>query len=59
MTHEPLNGKLTDILREALKSAADAHGVHEKELGRPDPDWPRWYAEHMTPTINAACGSEK
>ena len=50
-THEPLNGKMTGILLEALKSAAAAHGVHEKELGRPDPDWPQWYAEHMTRTL--------
>jgi catechol 2,3-dioxygenase-like lactoylglutathione lyase family enzyme len=50
-THEPLNGRMTDILLEALKSAAAAHGVHEKELGRPDPDWPQWYAEHMTRTL--------
>ncbi len=39
-THEPLDGRMTDILLEALKSAAAAHGVHEKELGRRDPDWP-------------------
>jgi glycosyltransferase involved in cell wall biosynthesis len=50
-THEPLNGKMTNILLEALESAAAAHGVHEKELGRPDPDWPKWYAEHMTRTL--------
>jgi hypothetical protein len=50
-THERLNGKTTDILLAALKSAAAAHGVHEKELGRPDPDWPQWYAEHMTRTL--------
>ncbi len=50
-TQQPLNSKMTDILLEALKSAAAAHGVHEKELGRPDPDWPKWYAEHMTRTL--------
>jgi catechol 2,3-dioxygenase-like lactoylglutathione lyase family enzyme len=55
-THETLNvnGKVTDILLDALKSAAAAHGVHEKELGRPDPDWPQWYAEHMTRTLGDA-----
>lgn len=42
------------ILQEALKSPAAAHGVHEKELGRPDPDWPQWYAEHMTRTLGGA-----
>ena len=46
-THASVNGKATDILLEALKSAAAAHGVHEKEPGRPDPDWPEWYEEHM------------
>jgi catechol 2,3-dioxygenase-like lactoylglutathione lyase family enzyme len=51
---EPLGVEATDILLEALESAAAAHGVHEKELGRPDLDWPRWYAEHMTRTLSGA-----
>jgi catechol 2,3-dioxygenase-like lactoylglutathione lyase family enzyme len=51
-THEPLGGTMTDILLAALKSAAAAHGVHEKELGRPDPDWPQWYAQHMARTLS-------
>jgi catechol 2,3-dioxygenase-like lactoylglutathione lyase family enzyme len=50
-THGSANGKATDILLETLKTAAAAHGVHEKEIGKPDPDWPRWYAEHMTRTL--------
>jgi hypothetical protein len=41
----------TDVLLDALKRAAAAHGVHEETLGRPDPDWPQWYAEHMTRTL--------
>lgn len=49
---ESLNGKSTDILLDALKSAAAAHGVHEKELGSPDPDWPQWYAEHMARALS-------
>jgi hypothetical protein len=49
-----LNGNVTGILLEALKSAAAAHGVHEKELGKHDPDWPQWYAEHMTRTLGGA-----
>ena len=54
-THESLTGrKVTDILLQTLKSAAAAHGVHEKELGKPDPDWPQWYAEHMTRTLSDA-----
>ncbi|MGW4381040.1 VOC family protein [Kitasatospora sp. NPDC004531] len=31
----------------ALRDAAAAHGEHERELGRTDPDWPAWYAAHM------------
>lgn len=54
VTPGPLSGKVTDILLEALKSASTAHGVHEKELGRYDPDWPQWYAEHMTSTLGGA-----
>ncbi len=45
---ESLNGKTAGVLLEALKSAALAHGVHEKELGKADADWPQWYAEEMT-----------
>ena len=44
---QSLNGKTSGVLLEALKSAAIAHGVHEKELGKADPDWPQWYAEEM------------
>jgi hypothetical protein len=32
---------------EALRRAAAAHGQHEKEIGHPDPDWPKWYAQYM------------
>jgi catechol 2,3-dioxygenase-like lactoylglutathione lyase family enzyme len=49
-----VNGKASGILLDALKAAATAHGVHEKELGRPDPDWPQWYAEHMKRTLGGA-----
>ena len=34
-------------LAAALRRAAAAHGEHEKRTGRPDADWPDWYAEHM------------
>jgi catechol 2,3-dioxygenase-like lactoylglutathione lyase family enzyme len=54
VTRASVNGQATAILLQALKSAAAAHGVHEKELGRPDPDWPKWYAEHMTRTLGDA-----
>ncbi len=41
----------TEILLDHLKRAAAAHGLHEKELGKRDPDWPQWYAEHMSRTL--------
>jgi hypothetical protein len=41
---------MADVLTDALQRAADAHRFHELENG-PDPDWPRWYAEHMTRTL--------
>ncbi|MCU1285438.1 MAG: glyoxalase/bleomycin resistance protein/dioxygenase [Acidobacteriales bacterium] len=53
-SHGSLQGKSADILLEALKSAAAAHGIHEKELGKADPDWPKWYAEHMARTLSTA-----
>ncbi|MFL6072539.1 MAG: hypothetical protein ACJ73S_03990 [Mycobacteriales bacterium] len=34
-------------LAAALRRAAEAHGRHEEELGREDPDWPAWYAGYM------------
>ncbi|HEX4407157.1 MAG TPA: VOC family protein [Xanthobacteraceae bacterium] len=48
---QPLTAETTQILLSALKSTADAHGLHEKELGKPDPDWPQWYAAYMTKTL--------
>ena len=54
VTRQSLNGKTKDILLNALQSAAIAHGVHEKELGKHDPDWPQWYAQHMTHTLEGA-----
>ncbi|MGH9628514.1 MAG: VOC family protein [Bryobacteraceae bacterium] len=54
VTRASLNGQATGILLEALKNAAAAHGAQEKEPGRSDPDWPRWYAEHMTHTLESA-----
>lgn len=44
----------TAILLNLLKAAAEAHGLHEKQLGKPDPDWPGWYAEHMTRALREA-----
>ena len=40
-----------ELLTHALKRAADAHGQYEERAGRSDPDWPGWYAEHMTRTL--------
>jgi hypothetical protein len=34
-------------LAAALRRAEAAHGVHEKQLGHADLDWPDWYAEFM------------
>jgi hypothetical protein len=34
-------------LAEALRRAAAAHGQHEKEIGKADPNWPDWYAQFM------------
>ena len=31
----------------ALRRAATAHGEHEKRTGRPDPNWPDWYADYI------------
>jgi hypothetical protein len=34
-------------LARALRRAADAHHQHEEQTGRPDPDWPAWYALYL------------
>jgi catechol 2,3-dioxygenase-like lactoylglutathione lyase family enzyme len=34
-------------LESALRRAAAAHGQHEKRTGKPDPNWPNWYADYM------------
>jgi catechol 2,3-dioxygenase-like lactoylglutathione lyase family enzyme len=34
-------------LAQALIRAAKAHGQHEARIGKPDPNWPNWYAEYM------------
>ena len=34
-------------LESALRRAADAHGQHEEQIGRSDPDWPSWYAVYL------------
>ena len=44
----------TQLLLDLLKRTAQAHGVHEKEIGKPDPDWPQWYAEFMARTLREA-----
>ncbi len=31
----------------ALRRASTAHGQHEVRTGKPDPNWPDWYAEYM------------
>ena len=33
-----------DRLRTLLRVAESAHAAYEAELGRPDEDWPTWYA---------------
>jgi catechol 2,3-dioxygenase-like lactoylglutathione lyase family enzyme len=51
VAQESANGDMKGVLLKALTSAAAAHGVHEMEIGKADPDWPQWYADHMTRTL--------
>jgi catechol 2,3-dioxygenase-like lactoylglutathione lyase family enzyme len=34
-------------LADALRRAKASHAKYEEETGRPDPDWPDWYARYM------------
>ncbi|MGK5741042.1 VOC family protein [Micromonospora sp. URMC 103] len=42
-------------LASALRRAEAAHGEHEKRTGKPDEDWPGWYAQYM---VNEQSGEE-
>jgi hypothetical protein len=42
-------------LAAALRRAAAAHGERESATGRPDPDWPDWYADY---TVSESTGAE-
>jgi hypothetical protein len=44
-----------EILLDALKKAAAAHGIHEaQDLGGVfDEQWPEWYTAHMVKTLEA------
>jgi hypothetical protein len=44
----------TELLVDLLKRTAQAHGVHEKETGKADPDWPEWYADYMARALSEA-----
>jgi catechol 2,3-dioxygenase-like lactoylglutathione lyase family enzyme len=46
--------RVTEVLVDLLKRAEQAHGVHERELGKRDDDWPQWYAEYMNRTMRDA-----
>jgi hypothetical protein len=39
----------------ALRRASEAHGEHEKRIGKADPDWPDWYALYM---VRESAGEE-
>jgi NAD(P)-dependent dehydrogenase (short-subunit alcohol dehydrogenase family) len=55
-TMQPSNAesKTTKIFLDLLKRTEKAHGLHEKEIGKPDPDWPEWYAQYMTRELGEA-----
>ena len=36
-----------DELAEALLRAERAHGEHQEQTGRDEPDWPTWYARYF------------
>jgi hypothetical protein len=39
-----------------LREAEAAHGVYEQELGRPDQDWPAWYAKFIVDRLDQPRG---
>ena len=39
-----------------LREAETAHGAYERELGKPDPDWPSWYARFVVERLDQPRG---
>jgi catechol 2,3-dioxygenase-like lactoylglutathione lyase family enzyme len=44
----------TNDLATALRRVAAAHGEHEKRIGKPDANWPDWYAAYLVAEQNGA-----
>ena len=55
-TPVPATYESSDDLAAALRRAADAHDLHEQEIGHADPDWPDWYAQHMLDEQSGSAG---
>ena len=54
--HRQITAKTTtDVILEALNSAAEAHGNFEADVlhGEYDDEWPQWYASHMANWLRA------
>ena len=43
-------------LAAALREAEAAHAEYERALGRPDPDWPTWYANYIVEQLHQPRG---
>ena len=43
-------------LAELLREAEAAHAEYERELGRPDDDWPVWYARYIVDKLALESG---
>ena len=43
-------------LRTLLRVAESAHGAYEAEQGKPDEDWPTWYAGYILDRLSERNG---
>ncbi|HEX8100773.1 MAG TPA: hypothetical protein VF660_11310 [Actinomycetota bacterium] len=43
-----------DQLAQLLREAEAAHADYEKKLGRPDDDWPAWYARFIVDKLHGS-----
>lgn len=41
-----------ELLTKLLREAESAHAEYEKSTGKPDLDWPVWYAEYIISKLN-------
>lgn len=45
-----------EVLEKLLREAEAAHAEYEKQIGRRDENWPKWYADYIMARLDASEG---